>query len=284
MSLLLWLACNGAGSVSVEADADADADSDTDTDTDSDADTDLGPLLLSVIGDIPYDEDEVALLDSLVEQHNLEGRAAVMVHVGDIKSQASACDEQVYSSVAAQLSALTVPTLVLVGDNEWNDCPDPDEAWSFWFPTFSAFYGDLPVETQPGRAENVAWVSSGVLVVAWTMPGGAVHSEEQWADFLADGADWVEGQLQAHPEVSSAVLLTHAHPTENHDPFMDRFLPAAAAFDRPILFIHGDGHGWLEDTPWPTAPQVTRVQIEAAVHPLLVTVEGDSWTLDREPY
>ncbi len=75
-----------------------------------------------------------------------------------------------------------------------------------------------------------------------------------------------------------------AYPTENHDPFMDRFLPAAAAFDRPILFIHGDGHGWIGDTPWPAAPQVTRVQIEAAVLPLLVTVEGDSWTLDREPF
>jgi hypothetical protein len=51
---------------------------------------------------------------------------------------------------------------------------------------------------------------------------------------------------------------------------MDLFLPSAAAFEKPVLFVHADGHGWIEDQPW-DPPNLYRIQVEAgAVPPLLL--------------
>jgi hypothetical protein len=36
---------------------------------------------------------------------------------------------------------------------------------------------------------------------------------------------------------------------------------AAAAFGRPVLLIHGEGHAWLRDEPYPDAPNLTRLMV-----------------------
>ena len=286
MTLLVWLACT-SGSVEVdppEADADTDADADSDTDTDTDVPQ---PFTFSVMGDIPYGESEIAVLDEHVALHNGSSPSQFMVHVGDIKSQSDPCDESVYTGVKAQLDALDVPWFMLVGDNEWNDCPDPDEAWGFW----EANYGTPPaiegLVTQDVRPENFAFVREQVLYVGWTMPGGKVHDEEAWAEFLDQGADWIESQLAANPDAVAAVLLTHAKPAASHEPFTDRLVPMAADFNRPMLLIHGDGHVWIMDIPWSDAPNLVRVQVEPGgdAVPLQVTVDPSAqpiWVLDRE--
>ncbi len=294
MTGLLLLACLGDPSLELpegDADTDADSDTDTDTDTDADADTDVAdPVIFSVMGDIPYGEDEIPILDEHVALHNEHSPSLFMVHLGDIKAQSDPCDEEAYTQVAAQLKALDVPTFMVVGDNEWNDCPDPNAAWALWTASFLDLYGDMEgVTTQPGRPENFAFVRSKAVFVGFTMPGGAVHDEAAWADFLADGAEWVEQQLQDNDQAQAAVLFTHAKPGSNHDAFMTPFLAAAKEFGRPVLFLHGDGHQWIHDEPWNEAPQVTRIQVEAGADavPLQVTVDFDddpTWVLEREAF
>ncbi|HEV7263652.1 MAG TPA: hypothetical protein VGN83_01860 [Falsiroseomonas sp.] len=39
---------------------------------------------------------------------------------------------------------------------------------------------------------------------------------------------------------------------------------AAAAFGRPVLLIHGDSHFWLQDKPYPAAPNLTRIMVPGA--------------------
>jgi hypothetical protein len=36
---------------------------------------------------------------------------------------------------------------------------------------------------------------------------------------------------------------------------------AAAAFGRPVLLIHGDSHFWIQDRPFPGAPNLTRIMV-----------------------
>ena len=299
MLALLLIACTGGNPViepaePVETDADTDADSDSDSDADSDADTDtdpVDPVQFSVMGDIPYGEDEIPVLEEHIAQHNASSASAFMVHVGDIKSQGDPCDAAVYDSVAAQLRQLDVPVFVVVGDNEWNDCPDPDEAWGLWTEAFLGFYGEFAgVETQEGRDENFAFVRSRTLFLGFTLPGGAVHSEEAWADFQADASSWVAAQLARHGStVQAMVLLMHAKPSSKHDPFIDALVPMVVAFDRPVLLVHGDGHSWIEDQPYEDAPTLTRIQVQAGgdAVPLQITVkvaEDPPWELEREPF
>ena len=254
------------------------------------------PLVFSVMGDVPYGEQDYVVLPQQILNHNQLSPSRFMVHVGDIKTGASPCVESTYQAVADILSALEVPTFVLVGDNEWNDCGDPDQAWSFWTTYFGGFHEQWPIEpvieTQPGRPENMAWVEEGVLSIAITLPGGATHDQGEWDAFLADAASWVEMQLfNAAPEVYAAVVFGHANPAAKHDPFMLPFRAAVSDFARPVLYIHGDGHVWIEDQPWPE-PNLFRVQVDqgGVADPVQVTVDPDATELDaffafeREPF
>jgi hypothetical protein len=73
-------------------------------------------------------------------------------------------------------------------------------------------------------------------------------------------------------------------------PFTSRFAELSAAFGKPVLFLHADGHNWVKDHPWAAAPNVMRVQvdlIQAKFPPVQVTVkqkagkDGEIFVFDR---
>jgi hypothetical protein len=250
------------------------------------------------MGDTPYSAADELLLQAQIATHNASSAARFMVHVGDLKTGSSGCFESVYADVSGWLAALAVPTFVLLGDNDWNDCdkggvgPGPAEALALWKRYFAEFDDNWPgafaLERMAARPENLAFVLEDVLVIGITLPGGRIHDADEWAAFLRDGADWVDAQLAAHGgETYAMVLLAHANPNGSHDPFMARFLAAAEAWGKPVVFIHGDGHVWIDDVPW-TAPNVRRIQVDAGgqADPLEVTVtpgEPAPFTFERDP-
>jgi hypothetical protein len=216
-----------------------------------------------------------------------------MVHVGDIKTGSSPCLELVYESVSGQLLALDVPTFIIPGDNEWNDCDDPDEAWDYWLTWFSDFENNFQnppiVERQDVRHENFAWTDENVLLIGINLVGGTVHDDEEWATRHQQNAEWVTSHFEAaSDDVYAAVVFGHAHPSGAHDDFIEPFRAAAAAFARPVLYIHGDGHVWIHDHPWPEE-NMTRVQVDRGgiADPVQVTVwidEPDTFVFDQSPF
>ena len=101
--------------------------------------------------------------------------------------------------------------------------------------------------------------------------------------------EWGTENLSWHKGgVSAAVVFAQANPNEKHALFMTQFRTAARAFEKPILFIHGDGHHWLHDDPW-LESNIVRVQVDKGgiAPPLQVTVttEGRSFCVfDRIPF
>ena len=89
------------------------------------------PVTFSVIGDIPYSGKE-GLFQGFVDDHNLKSPSKLFFHVGDIKSQTDACPEPYYAQTFDIMAQLAVPSFIVPGDNEWNDCDDPDLGWSYW--------------------------------------------------------------------------------------------------------------------------------------------------------
>ncbi len=204
------------------------------------------PITFSVIADIPYSSSAESLFLGYVDDHNLFSPSEFFVHVGDIKSGTTSCVESRYSTTWDVLTQLTVPTFILPGDNEWNDCSNPDSAWQLWESYFTDFEqpycGTPPVEAQAVRHENFAFVSKGVLFVGLNVVGGAVHDSDEWATRLQQDADWVDLQFtQKVGQARAAVVFGHAGPDSDRTIFFDQFEASSAAFANTHSASAGNG-------------------------------------------
>ena len=90
----------------------------------------------------------------------------------------------------------SVPVFIIPGDNEYNDCSDPDSAFALWESEFSFFdqnwSHNFSVSYQVGREENFAFVSDGILFIGINLVGGTVHDAQEFADRSADDLAWIE--------------------------------------------------------------------------------------------
>lgn len=242
-------------------------------------------VVFSALGDIPYAPAEDELLKQQIAE--LPEETEFVIHVGDIKRGMSVpCEEQVYAKVAGILAASARPVFIIPGDNEWNDCRDPDAAWGLWEGHFRRFderwSHRLGVFRQLEREENFSFTRNGVLLIGLNLVGGRVHDRDEWRRRQAENLDWVCRNLRRFGRESSAlVVFGHAGPSASHNDFFTGFVQEAARFEKPVLYLHGDGHRWVYDRPF-AAKNVLRVQVDQGgiAPPLLVTVTDDP----QEPF
>jgi len=75
-----------------------------------------------VIADVPYtDRDFVNLKNQLL--YNTPEDCEFLIHLGDIKNSSSRCDDARFQRVEQVLTSSPIPLFMILGDNEWNDCP-----------------------------------------------------------------------------------------------------------------------------------------------------------------
>lgn len=245
------------------------------------ADSKAEPLLtFGAMGDVPYLPFEDEILP--VQIDGLAKDLSFVIHVGDIKSGASPCDLQVYEKVSGMLAKSKIPMFIIPGDNEWNDCTDPAEAWELWVRHFDQFEKrwDLPfkVKRDPQQPPNFTFFRNQVLFIGLSVVGGRVHDADEWKKRHADCLSWVKSQFATHGAKAKAVVVfVHAKPAKNHTDFFEPFSDAAETLGKPVLLLHGDGHRWIHDYPF-EAKNVLRVQVDQGgiAPPLRVTVTDDS--------
>ena len=192
--------------------------------------------------------------------------------------------------MATSLRSLSVPAFIIPGDNEWNDCSDPDQAWAYWVAHLLAvdqnFCGVPLVERQAVRPENFAFVKSGVLFIGINKVHGGVSGAEEDTRLQQD-ADWITYQIQTKGSaVRAAVIFAQAYPSS---PLTNQFVAAAGAFAKPVLYIHGDGHSWTQDFPF-GQPNIMRIEVNrgaASDPPVQLTVTmnpANMFLVERDPW
>ena len=250
-------------------------------------------LTFSAMGDVPRQAWEDTLLPAQIRSQNLYGQSEFMLHLGDIKTGSAPCDEQVYKKVAGFLKELRVPVFIVPGDNEWNDCPDPEQAWSYWHRYFDRFeknWASGPaIEHQKGHPENMAWISKRVLLIGINLVGGRVYDPDVWQAMMAADSTWISEQFRANgDDVYAAVVFAQARPNKKHHWFMERFITQVRSFARPVLYLHGDGHRWLYDKHW-QVENLTRIQVDQGAIAVPVEIQVSSkidstFSFNRQPY
>lgn len=192
----------------------------------------------------------------------------------------TACEPGFYLHVKNILSQGPLPTFVLAGDNDYLDCPKPEEAWDHYTSTFIDFDEDWTYRLPAGvpvlgvdrwllpenvpleenitrwttRPEMFSFAEDGILFLSMTLmhvpdelPPDALFQER-----LADSKTWVTQQVTEAAEehtsrgerLRGVVMFGHARIAGYLRPFfmeLKQVFYDANVFV-PILYIHGDGH------------------------------------------
>ena len=226
----------------------------------------------AAFGDVPYSHVErERMLDMLAEQtaQPLE----FSIHIGDIKSGGSTCDDATFADRRTLLDRSAHPLIVLPGDNEWTDCSRASAG--SWAPherlnaLRSLFFADgesigrrrITLERQQDFPENVRWRQGNVLFATLNVSGSVLPAGEQSAAVERATLDWLDEAfaLAGRSDASALVIAFHANPgfeahaggkaKKRHRPLLDRLASGAAAYRRPVLLIHGDTHRFRVDQP-----------------------------------
>mmetsp|Transcript_32308 Transcript_32308/g.74429 ORF Transcript_32308/g.74429 Transcript_32308/m.74429 type:complete len:188 (-) Transcript_32308:183-746(-) len=167
---------------------------------------------------------------------------------------------------------------------DWNDCPYPDEAMTYWKKHF--LYFDLHwqpkffpyVHRQPSLKQNFAFKMRHCLFVGCFLVGGDVIDEWEWDLRLRRSIGFVRFQLRANlSQINTVVVFGHTALRDNVDPFFDMLVWVARIYSNiSFLYIHGDMHKWKSDFPW-DVPNLGRVQLDkgALAPPVLITVKPE---------
>lgn len=236
-------------------------------------------IQFSAMGDTPYGNTDSRKLKHQLD--NLNTKSQFVIHLGDIKTSLMPCSNSWYQQVADILRESPKRLFIIPGDNEWNDCFDPEEAWALWTQHFLHFdtqwTNSLSVIRDARHPENFSFVAKGVLCVGINLVGGKVLDPIEWALRDRDNIQWIESQLRDHgPEISRLVIFGHALPYRNHRTFFFMLNAVAQSFEKPILYLHGDGHHWVHEYPF-KAKNILRVQVEhgGSANPVTVKVTDD---------
>jgi hypothetical protein len=214
-----------------------------------------GGFALAVMGDTPYTEGEVRRLDRLIEDLNQEP-VAFVVHLGDIGSSVTACDDAWLQARKQQLARIKHKLVAIPGDNEWVDCKDPRARLAAWRRLFC----DVPleVERQAGEfCEHIRWVAGGFLFVALNVQGSNnnVKDAAEHRHRMAAVYSWLdESAALAKKGRVRLVILMQANPfiTLPRDGFLElreRLIRLGQEMPGRVMLMHGDSHTYHDDEP-----------------------------------
>ena len=214
------------------------------------------PLVFSVMGCGPYNEAAKVALKKYV---NLESKeeSDFVAHLGDLFAGTYAKEmityqdkgEKYYREMAGILSQNhRQPTYVLPGDNETIDRKDPEVGFQFWHTYFDNFHHKVKpswvTQQQKGRKENFSFVTRDVVVIGIHKVGGKVMEGPYWEQTLGDAQAWIANNLREHSDTKSAIILSHAG--LKGGVFKERLFESVKAYQKPVIYIHADGHKWFE--------------------------------------
>jgi hypothetical protein len=216
--------------------------------------------------------------------------AEFLIHVGDLRDSGTSllCVRNDYQQAASILRRSHAPVFVLIGDNDWIDCPNKEQGLQHWkeeFIRFESRYWNHTFEIvrQKDRPENFAFIQKGTLFVGLNIVGGPVHDRAEWKTRLSEQAEWTVGLIRNFTEESMGtervVIFGHANPNRNHQRFftpLETFIQTELQNRVPILYLNGDRHMWSYDENFLGQPSFLRIMLTGRTYdpPLKVMVHA----------
>lgn len=207
-----------------------------------------------VIGGRAKKTDDFLLTVALKSNYLTQGE--FLVHLGDFNNPRLGCRESIYRTFQSQIVHSPAPVFVTPGDNEWNECENPEEAKIFWKRYLTTSLDEhyrneddhprpisFPVTRQPSYEENFSFNLRDVLYVGINLVGGPVLDAQAWASQTIANLSWIETQTEAftdrHQESVKALVIFGN--SNRRKEYKDFFLGLAQLVDVlaiPTVYIH----------------------------------------------
>jgi len=209
-----------------------------------------------LMADCPYtDHERNTLMPAYIQQLS-PNIGEFMVHLGDLqKARVDECQEYAYKSAADILKQSPVPTFVLPGDNDINDCYSSEHGeymWRKYFHKIDEYWNHELNVTRWGKLdESFSFVQKGVLYFGLNIVGGSPYSKSEKKTRHSEHLRyirWIIDELH-EDDFQVVVLLGHAEPTDNHDDFFKDnggFADIVEGLGKPTVHFHGDYHYYYE--------------------------------------
>ncbi len=217
----------------------------------------------AAFGDTPYSNSEFSKVTNIFSQV-ATNQMPFIVHVGDIFAGGTNCNQTLYTSRKQLFNQSSIPFLVAIGDNEYNDCPNADRALSL----FRGIILGSPSTTEvtrgadPSKAvtvvrqaqllENAAWEYDNIEFVILTLPnlpGNYPLPKATIEHILSSNISFLKQRFtQATRQNRSAVVLVmQSDPTSCPisvcGSFNSELVSLVRAYGKPVISINGDNHG-----------------------------------------
>ncbi|WP_281018220.1 MULTISPECIES: hypothetical protein [unclassified Minwuia] len=237
----------------------------------------------AAMGDTPYlmpQDDE--LFAQLIDRIN-GMKPAFSIHVGDIKSGSSPCDDATFLNVRRHFDNFQAPLFYTPGDNEWTDCHrrkagayEPHERLARLRQLFFAepkSFGRMPRDYlrqtdaghDPAMVENGFWTEGVIPFATVHVVGsangrkGEVGPKKLFRERNEANVAWIDRAFEQaiSGKAPALVIAIHANPglgqgvrgDEGFDDTLDALVRGARRFGGPVLLIHGDTHTYRTDRP-----------------------------------
>lgn len=210
------------------------------------------------IADCPYtDQERQQTMPQYI--NDLESDGDFLVHLGDLMyAIADRCREGAYSIAAEILGKARMPTFVLPGDNDINDCPSVqhgEEMWMKYFHLFDKKYWNHSFDlTRWGKLdESFGFLHKRVLFLGLNMVGGTPYDWTEKTERHQKHLEQIKALFEQHEgKFEVIVLMKHADPGNNHRDFFGGgngdglFIDLIRNLGKPTIHLHGDSHYYYE--------------------------------------
>ncbi|KAL7438905.1 hypothetical protein ACHAXM_006483 [Skeletonema potamos] len=249
-------------------------------------------LTFFAIGDVPYSDMEACLLPHELDKAAASGTdAKFMLHLGDIRDGKPfpdtglprPCPEYLYEDVATIFERSSVSVFFSLGDNEWLDCANVDESYTFLKRHLLTFNDrkDLrwpelgaTVSRNEDHIEMYSFVLKDVLIIGQGLPGegwSTDHAWTQWNVYLDENVKWLEKSF-AENNFKAVVICGNSSKGWNERYFLGLEKVAKTYADIPILFL-GDEHDFQEEVEFRGIPNLHWIALDDVVTPTLIMVD-----------
>ena len=269
-----------------------------------------------MMGDIPYYTKDRYCLNDQLRGLTTQTPYKFILHIGDIKSSWTDCDQEAYSDIAEIFSHPSNrihynrrDVFFLIGDNEWSDCDSINTALTLWMNSFgngqktngrntgpnpngfgtlsdpnvarTLVYDDRGENSNspfyPSSASNFSFFHKMVLFVGINQVGGQ--------DALPNNYQWVKKQMARYGDrMKTVVVFAHADMRGSRWDDFGRPFQRLLREEYPTVFClyaHGDDHEFdikRVDQDNANLVDLTCDSGELA-EPILVSITRDSYGL-----